>query len=148
MWHPASKNLLRLEAFRSWVPSPQMPYFKQSTGHTHTTHTTKTKTTQNSNTPKHSHTHKTHTHSTTNDNGLVVAVVSRRRPQDRRRCRCHILNNQQVTRSHILKQSTGHTHTTHTTKTKTTQAAGNRQQDSKTLTHTQDTLTQRRATTA
>jgi len=58
-WHPASNNLLKSFKIRSWVPSPQMPYFKQSTGHTHTTHTTKTKTTQNSKTPKHSHTQDT-----------------------------------------------------------------------------------------
>jgi len=56
---------------------------------------------------------------------------------------------QAVGRTHVgrrvilsVKQSTGHTHTTHTTKTKTTQ------KNSKTLTHTQDTHTQRRTTTA
>ena len=59
-WHPASKNLLRLEAgypaLRCHILNNQ-----QVTRHTHTAHTTKTKTTQNSKTAKHSHTHKTHT---------------------------------------------------------------------------------------
>jgi len=71
---------------RSWVPSPQMPYFKQSTGHTHTTHTTKTKTTQA--TLKHQNTH-THTRHSRNDERqrLSSCCQSRRRrhPQDRRR---------------------------------------------------------------
>jgi len=52
--YPGGTLLQKYFKIRSWVPSPQMPYCKQSTGHTHTTHTTKTKTTQNSKTAKHS----------------------------------------------------------------------------------------------
>ena len=37
--YPGGTLLQKYFKIRSWVPSPQMPYFKQSTGHTHTTHT-------------------------------------------------------------------------------------------------------------
>jgi len=51
-----------------------MPYFKQSTAHTHTTHTTKTKTTQATAKQQNTYTHTRHTHATTSDNGLAAVV--------------------------------------------------------------------------
>jgi len=75
-WHPASKNLLRLEA---GYPALRCHIIKQSTGHTHTTHTTKTKTTQNSKTAKHSHTHKTHSRSRNDERQRLSSCCQSRR---------------------------------------------------------------------
>jgi len=49
-WHPASKNLLRLEA---GYPALRCHILKQNTGHTHNTHNTRTTTQPNTRATKH-----------------------------------------------------------------------------------------------
>ena len=92
-WHPASKNLLRLEAgYPALRCRCHIYILKQSTinrSHAHNTHDkNKDKDdTGNTKTPKHSHTHKTHSRNDERQQVSSCCQSRRRRPQaqDRRR---------------------------------------------------------------
>jgi len=89
--YPGGTLLQKSFKIRSWVPSPQMPYFFYffltiNRSHAHNTHDKNKNDTGNIKPPKHSHTHKTHSR---NDERQWLSSCCqsrrRRRPQDRRR---------------------------------------------------------------